>query len=129
VTEPPEGPSSAATLSNALVALHREQYVRGPTRVRTAFAGPDVTVTVLYDALLPAEKALVELGEVLRVQEARVFFEEATRDRFIEVIEQITSRKVHSFHSTCDARNGIVVELAIFEPREAGSNGGETLTA
>ncbi len=116
-------------LSNALVALHKEQFGRGPTRSRTEFAGPDVTVTILYDALLPAETALVEMGEALRVQESRIFFEEATRSRFIETIERIVSRKVRSFHSTCDARSGVVIELAILEPRESSSDGESTVTA
>ena len=116
VAETQTGSSIAADVSNALVALHKHQFGRGPTTARTDFAGPDVMVTVFYDALLPAEKALVEMGEVLRVLESRVFFQEATRDQFIEVIEHIVRRKVHSFHSTCDPRTGIVIEVAIFEP-------------
>jgi uncharacterized protein YbcI len=113
----------AADVSNALVALHKQQFGRGPTNARTDFAGPDVMVTVFYDALLPAEKALVEMGESLRVLEARAFFQEATRDQFMEVIEQIVRRKIHSFHSTCDPRTGIVIEIAVFEP--GGSDGAE----
>ena len=108
-------------LSNALVALHKEHFGRGPTRARTNFAGPDTSVTVFHDALLPAERALVEIGEVIRVQESRVFFQEATRQRVIDTIEQVTGRKVSSFHSTCDARAGVVIEIAIFEPE--GSDG------
>ena len=115
VAEVQRGSSIAADVSNALVALHKHQFGRGPTTARTDFAGPDVLVTVLYDALLPAEKALVEMGEVMRVLEARVFFQEATRDQFITVIEQIVHRKIHSFHSTCDPRTGIVIEVAVFE--------------
>jgi uncharacterized protein YbcI len=110
--------SIGAALSNALVALHKEQFGRGPTTARTYFAGPDAMVTIFYDALLPAEKSLVEMGEILRVLESRAFFQEATRARFIQVIEQIVHRKVHSFHSTSDPRTGTVVEIAIFEPRE-----------
>jgi uncharacterized protein YbcI len=117
-----EGQSVTAALSDALVALHKEQFGRGPTRTRTEWAGPDMTVTVFHDALLPAEKALVEIGEPLRVQEARIFFQEATKGRFIEAVERVTSRKVRSFHSTCDAPNGIVVEVAILEPREPGGD-------
>jgi uncharacterized protein YbcI len=106
-------------LSNALVALHKEQFGRGPTRARTHFAGPDIAVTVFDDALLPAEKALVEMGELLHVQESRMFFQEATRDRFIAAIERVTGRKVVSFHSTCDARNGVVMEIAILAAQES----------
>jgi uncharacterized protein YbcI len=117
VTGRVEESSTAAALSNALVTLHKEQFGRGPTSVRTHFAGPDVTVTIFQNALLPAEKALVEMGEHLRVQEGRLFFQEATRDRFIGTIEDIVGRKVVSFHSTCDARAGTVIEIAILEPR------------
>jgi uncharacterized protein YbcI len=110
-------------VSNALVALHKEQFGRGPRKARTNFAGPDVLVTVFEDALLPAEKALVEMGETLRVLEARAFFQEATRMRFIQTIEQIVHRKIDSFHSTCDPRTGVVVEIAIFKPSDSGNGG------
>ena len=117
VADDPDGSSTQQALSNALVALHKEQFGRGPTRTRTHFAGPDVVVTIFRDALLPAEKAMVDMGELMRVQEARMFLQDATRDRFIATIEGIVGRKVESFHSTCDARNGIVIEIAILEPK------------
>jgi uncharacterized protein YbcI len=109
-------------VSSALVGLHKEQFGRGPTRAHSHFAGPDILVTVFEDALLPAEKALVDIGEPMRVLEARVFYQEATRDRFIETIEKVVDRKIRSFHSTCDPRAGVVIEVAIFES-PAGNNG------
>jgi uncharacterized protein YbcI len=46
-----------------MVALHKEQFGRGPTRARPNLAGEDpLLVTVLEDALLPAEQALVDIG-------------------------------------------------------------------
>jgi len=81
-------------VSNALVSLHKEQFGRGPTNARTHFAGPDVLVCVLDDALLPAERAMVEMGEAQRVQESRLFMQTATADRFVGTIEQITGRSV-----------------------------------
>ena len=120
--------STVLALTNSLVALHKEQFGRGPTNARSEFAGPDVIVTVFYDALLPAEKALVEIGEPMRVQEARLFFQEATRDRFIQTIERLVRRKVYSFHSTCDPRTGTVMEIAILEPRESDGHRGGTVT-
>jgi uncharacterized protein YbcI len=119
VTDTDRQQSLVLELSNALSSLHKEQFGRGPTRVRTHFAGPDITVTVFEDALLPAEKALVEMGEAVRVQETRIFLQDATRERFIAEIERITRRKVASFHSTCDARAGVVMEIAVLEPRPA----------
>jgi uncharacterized protein YbcI len=125
MTHPPHASSTAVALSNALVALHKEHFGRGPTNVRTHFAGPDTMVTTFYDALLPAEKALTELGQQMRVQEGRLFFQEATRDRFIATIEGIVRRKVLSFHSSCDPRAAIVIEIAIFEPSVADTPGAD----
>jgi uncharacterized protein YbcI len=123
------GGSLLSAVSNAMVSLHKEQFGRGPTEARSGFAHPDVLVTVLSNALLPAEKALVSMGEPLRVMEARAFFQEATRDRFIQTVEEIVRRKVHAYHSSCDPRAGIVIEVAIFEPDESGSEDNGTLSA
>jgi len=108
--------TTVAAVSNAMVTLHKEQFGRGPHRARTYFAGADVMVTVLEDTLLPAEHALVAMGESLRVQEGRLFMQEATQRRFIAAVEEIVGRKILSFQSACDARNGIVTEITIFAP-------------
>lgn len=107
--------STLASLSNAMVRLHKEQFGRGPTRTRSAWADDDTLVTTLHDALLPAERALVSLGRVERVLEARLNFQEATRDRFITVAEGIVGRRVKSFASACDPRTEVVWEIYEFE--------------
>jgi uncharacterized protein YbcI len=111
------GGSRLAAVSNAMVSLHKEQFGRGPTRARSHFAGEDTLVCVLEDALLPAEQGLVEMRQQDRVQETRLFFQMATRDKFIEVVEQIVGRKVVAFSSATDADAGVVWELYNFEPR------------
>src|SRR4051794_12767830 len=108
--------SVTLAISNAMVALHKEQFGRGPQTSRTHFAGPDALIVVFEDALLPAERALVAMGECLRVEESRLFLQEATRDRFIRAVEELVFRKVRSFQSACDARNAIVTEVYLFEP-------------
>src|SRR5207248_3007784 len=57
-----------AAVSSAMVHLHKEQFGRGPTRARTNWAGNDVLICVLEDALLPAEQAMVEMDEAARVR-------------------------------------------------------------
>jgi uncharacterized protein YbcI len=103
-------------VSNALVMLHKEQFGRGPTAARSNFAGPDTLVCVLEDALLPAERTLVEMGQEQRVREARSFFQGATKRRFIETVEAITGRTVHAFSSAVDPDQAIVMEVFVFEP-------------
>jgi uncharacterized protein YbcI len=114
------GGSRLAALSNAMVSLHKEQFGRGPTRARSHFAGEDTLVCVLEDALLPAEQALVEMNQQERVQEARLFFQMATRDKFLEAVEEITGRKVIAFSSATDADAAVVWEIYNFEPRRPG---------
>ena len=60
-----------AAISSTLVALHKEQFGRGPTRARSNFAGDDTLVCVLEDALLPAERVMVQMGDQQRVRESR----------------------------------------------------------
>jgi uncharacterized protein YbcI len=109
-------------ISNTMVALHKDQFGRGPTGARTHFAGPDTVICVLDDALLPAERALVELGEQQRVRESRLFMQVASRDRFIGAIEEIVGRSVYSFVSASDPDRSLVMEIFVFEPAE-GSDG------
>jgi uncharacterized protein YbcI len=111
-----EQPGTAlASVSNALVALHKEQFGRGPTKARSHYAGPDTLVCVLEDVLLPAERKLVEMGEQARVRESRTAFQAATADAFIEAIERIVHRKVHAFASAIDADRDVVFENFFFE--------------
>jgi len=115
------GSGGLVAISNALVALHKEQFGRGPTTARTHFAGPDALLCVLEDALLPAERAMVEMGESQRVREERIWFQVATADRFVEVVERILGRKVFSFASAIDPEHGVVMEIFVFVPKEASS--------
>ena len=106
-------------VSNALVALHKEQFGRRPTRVQSHFAGPDALLCVMDDALLPAEREMVDMGEQRRVREARLFFQIATAAQFIETVESITGRTVRAFASASDPDRSVVMENFVFEPDQA----------
>jgi uncharacterized protein YbcI len=107
-------------VSNAMVALHKEQFGRGPTRVKSHFAGADALLCVMDDALLPAESRMVDMGEQQRVRETRMFFQVATAAEFIETVETITGRTVRAFASASDPDSAVVMENFIFEPEQRG---------
>jgi uncharacterized protein YbcI len=109
-------------VSNAMVALHKEQFGRGPTRAQTHFAGSDALLCVMDDALLPAEHKMVAMGEQQRVRESRMFLQVATAKQFIETVESITGRTVRAFASAIDPDRGVVMENFIFAP-EPGRDG------
>src|SRR3954447_8801705 len=116
------GPMNA--VSTAMVALHKEQFGRGPTRARSHFAGADALVCVMEDALLPAEQAMVEMGESQRVRESRMWFQVATSDRFVDAVEQILHRPVFAFASATDPDKDVVMEIFVFEPIPPGNHDG-----
>jgi uncharacterized protein YbcI len=121
--------SPLVEVSNAMVRLHKEQFGRGPTVARAYFAGPDTLVCVLENALLPAERKLVEMGDDLRVRETRMAFQVATTEEFVGAIELIVSRKVRAFASATDAIHNVVFENFIFEARDpAGDANGHAGT-
>jgi uncharacterized protein YbcI len=106
-----------AELSNAMVALYKEQFGRGPTKVRTHYAGPDLVVVTLRDSLTPAERRMVEMDESQRLRDTRMFFQYATKQQFIDTVERITERKVEAFVSGIDVEQDVSSEVFYLEPR------------
>src|SRR3954469_1964710 len=107
--------SLLTAVSNAMVALHKEQFGRGPTRARSYFAGPDTLVCVMEDVLLPAERKMVEMGDDRGVRDSRQAFQVATSTEFVGAIERIVQRKVRAFASAIDPMENIVFENFYFE--------------
>jgi len=114
--------SPLSAVSNALVALHKEQFGRGPTRARTHFAGPDAVMCILEDALLPAERKMAEMGEAQRVRESRMAFQAATATEFIEAVETLLRRRVVAFGSATDVERNTVFENFALAPLSADGN-------
>jgi uncharacterized protein YbcI len=113
--------SVLAEISTEMVKLFKEQFGRGPTVARAAWAGEDTLVVVLEDTLTPAERNLVKLGEHERLRETRSFFQYASVREFCEPIERLTGRTVRAFTSAIDTEvEGLSVEAFILHP--AGSD-------
>jgi uncharacterized protein YbcI len=109
--------SGLLEISNAMVRLYKEQFGRGPTKARTHWAGPNAIVCFLEDTLTPAERNLVRMGQHQRLRDMRLFFQYATLREFCEPVEQVTGRKVRSFHSSVDTKvDGLAVETFVLYP-------------
>ncbi len=106
------------SVSNEMVRLFTSQFGRGPTRVRTNWAGDDALVVLLADTLTPAERNLVLMGEHQRLRDTRLFFQHATVREFCEPIERLTGRRVRAFMSALDTEaDGMASELFVLRPR------------
>ena len=115
---PPQQRTMMSAVSNAVVKLHKEQFGRGPTNSRADWAGRDVIVCTLENALLPAERALIQMGNDQGVRDSRTQLQAATAQLFIDVIEDLTGRRVRAFASALDPGAGVVFEVWAFEPTE-----------
>ena len=110
------GTSPMSAVSNAMVALHKEQFGRGPTRASSNFAGDDTLVCVLEDVLLPAERSMVAMGDQHRVREQRTYMQVATAKQFTAAVEAIVGREVRGFSSATDPDANMVFEVFAFVP-------------
>ena len=115
-----------SALSNEMVALYKTQLGRGPTKVRTNWAGADALLVTLEDSLTPAEHRLVEMGEHGRLRDTRTFFQYAAAKDFIEVAERISRRRVRAFVSGIDTAADVSSEVFYLEPEEPAEIGNES---
>ncbi|MBF6620219.1 MAG: DUF2294 domain-containing protein [Patulibacter sp.] len=118
-THDPHGHESPLqAISNAMAQIYKAQFGRGPTKVKTYFAGPDAVVCILEDTQTPAEKRLVERGEFERIREIRLFFQYAAEEDLRAPVEAATGRRVRAFVSGADTRADASVEVFLLEEPE-----------
>jgi uncharacterized protein YbcI len=99
-------------LSNAIVALFKEYYGRGPADCRT-YLEPDLVVVVMTGGYHAADQTLFEAGRWYEVRQARMSWQDTMQVRFVEAIERLTRRKVKAFMSANHQSPDITVELFV----------------
>jgi uncharacterized protein YbcI len=114
IVEPNTGPLSAS-ISNAMVRLHREYLGRGPTTARTTIRD-DTVVVVMRDTLTKAEHSLVADGKSDEVLYTRHSFQCTMRADMIAAVELLTGRSVMAFMSTNHIDPDLACEILILEP-------------
>ncbi len=107
-----------AEISREMVHLYKDLFGRGPTKAKTDFIGDEAVLCTLEHSLTQAEKALASMGEHQRLRDTRMYFQYATEEKFLEVIERVTDRRVRAFISGLDAGKDVAAELFYLEPAE-----------
>jgi len=103
-------------VANTMVRLYKEQFGRGPTRAKAAYADDDTLVCTLEDSLMPAERNLLAMGEQKSLEDTRQLFQRASRLEFIAAVEEITGRRVRAFVSGMDSENDVCSKVFYLEP-------------
>ena len=111
---PAELGATGSQISRSIVRLHAQHYGRGPTKAKT-FLRSELAVCVLEEVFTPAEHTLIEHGSADQVMATRSAFQTAIADRFIEVVEEATGRKVRAFLSQVHVAENIACEIFLFE--------------
>jgi uncharacterized protein YbcI len=94
----PEQGELRAALSNAIVALMKEHYGKGPTAAKS-FINDEYVFTVLEGGLTRNEETLLAAGETDIVRDYRLTFQQVVREQFCGAVERITGRKVLDYQS------------------------------
>lgn len=104
-------------ISDGLVALLKEFYGRGPTQAKSYYQD-DLVVCVLRGGFTQVEQTLLDGGRGSAVIEQRMAFQELMRDRFEEVVEKATGRKVIGFMSGNQQDPDLMCEVFVLDPSD-----------
>ena len=128
IVDPPESNGRASTgqsplleISNAMVALYKEAFGRGPTRARTQFTGDDALLVTLESSLTVTERNLVAMGEHRRLRETRQLVSDALEDQFRAIVEQALGRKTLTYVSGIDASRDMTIKFFTLAPADEHS--------
>lgn len=104
-------------ISDGLVALLKEFYGRGPTQAKSYYQD-DLVVCVLRGGYTQVEQTLRDGGRGSAVIEQRMEFQELMRERFEEVVEKATGRKVIGFMSGNQQEPDLMCEVFVLDPSD-----------
>jgi uncharacterized protein YbcI len=111
------GGGTRAAISNALVGLKKEFYGKGPTAAKTYF-NDDWVFTVLEGGLTRNEETLLAAGEERLVRQVRLRFQEAMTATICGAVEELTGRKVLTYHSQIMFDPFRTVEMFLLTPAD-----------
>jgi len=104
-------------VSDGMVALLKDYYGVGPTQTKTYYHD-DLVVCLLRGGFTRVEKTLLEGGRGAAVIQQRTEFQEVMRDRFVQVIESATGRRVVGFMSGNQQDPDMICEVFVLAPTD-----------
>jgi uncharacterized protein YbcI len=104
-----------------MVALLKEYYGVGPTQTKTYYHD-DLVVCLLRGGFTRVERTLLEGGRGQAVIQQRMEFQEVMRDRFQQVIEDATGRRVVGFMSGNQQDPDMICEVFVLAPTDLFEN-------
>jgi uncharacterized protein YbcI len=101
-------------LSRETVRIQKTGFGKGPESVKS-YLFDDLLLVVMRDGLTVAEKSMVAFGQEDLVRNFRQQFENEMTSRFVDMVEEVTGRKVLTYQSQIMFDPDIVVEMFVFD--------------
>jgi uncharacterized protein YbcI len=108
--ETPKGGSALVELSNAMVALHRRYFGRGPGAAKSIVTD-EMAVCTLSDVFTQVERTLIATGQAEHVRRTRRLHQEALEREYKACAERILSRPVTAFLSVVHVDPDVAIEV------------------
>ncbi|HVY78736.1 MAG TPA: Na-translocating system protein MpsC family protein [Solirubrobacterales bacterium] len=97
-------------LSNAMVALHRKHFGRGPGAAKS-FVSEEMVICLLTDIYTAVERTLIDAGQGEHVRRTRALHQEALADEYKASVEGILDRPVEAFLSVVHVGPDVAIEI------------------
>ena len=97
----------------------REHYGRGPIKAKT-YVLDNLIVCVLTDGFTAIERTMMTGGEPERVLDMRRDFQRMMKERYGDMVEQLTGRKVLAFLSQTHVEPDLTIEIFLMDGPLAG---------
>lgn len=117
----PRGGQTLVELSNAMVALHREHFGRGPGAAKS-FVNDEMVICVLNDIYTAVERTLIRAGQAEHVRRTRALHQEALEDEYKVRVEGIMGRRVVAFLSVVHVDPDVAIEVFLLDEARSGAD-------
>jgi uncharacterized protein YbcI len=104
-----------ASISTAIVQLHRRWYGRGPTEAKT-YAVDDTILCILKGGFTTMEKTLMADGKGDEVESIRRSFQETMQEQFVGVVQETLDREVIGYMTQVHTDPDVAIELFLLAP-------------
>jgi uncharacterized protein YbcI len=111
--------SVRAQLANAMVGMKKKYYGRGPESAK-AWILDDYVFVAMEGGLTRNEETLLADGKADLVRTYRLSFQETMTETTTAAVEELTGRKVLSYHSQVVFDPTFAFEIFVLEPEEKG---------
>ena len=105
-------------ISTEMVRAQKQYFGKGPTQAKSYFLD-DMLIIVMRGGLTTAEHTMIDFGQEDKVRDFRQAFENEMTQRFTEIIEELTGRKVLASQSQVMFAPDRVVEMFVFDEKAA----------